>query len=156
MAVYCMASIYAVTRVNGWDNVNTYLVFFGTVFTLGPVLAASLMGTTLKSEMFKSIVKRAFAITIFGIGIQVIGTAVFTVSSADIQMINGTMAIESLSAYSNMITVRWVLEVAGLALLGFLAMASIKKANYTLVYVAVAVLIIGEAMSRYAFYVMGA
>ena len=36
--VYCMASIYAVTRVNGWDNINTYLVFFGTVFTLGPVL----------------------------------------------------------------------------------------------------------------------
>ena len=50
--VYCMASIYAVTRVNGWDNINTYLVFFGTVFTLGPVLAASLLGVTLKGDGF--------------------------------------------------------------------------------------------------------
>ena len=156
IAVYCMASIYAATRVNGWDNVNTYLVFFGTVFTLGPVLAASLMSTTLKGDLLKSIIKWAFAITVFGIGIQVIGTAVFSVSTAEIETINGAAAIESLSGYSTMITFRWILEVAGLALLGFLAMASVKKVNYALIYAAVAVLMIGEAMSRYVFYVMGA
>jgi anaerobic dimethyl sulfoxide reductase subunit C (anchor subunit) len=155
-AVYCMASIYAATRVNGWDNVNTYLVFFGTVFTLGPVLAASLMSTTLKGDLLKSIVKWAFAITVFGIAIQVIGTAVFAVSSADLELINGASAIESLAGYSTMITFRWILEVIGLALLGFLAMGSMKKVNYALIYAAVVVLLIGEGMSRYAFYIMGA
>ena len=67
-------------------------------------------------------VKWAFAITVFGIGIQVIGNAVFSVSTAEIEMISGATAIESLSGYSTMITSRWILEVAGLALLGFLAM----------------------------------
>lgn len=155
IAVFCMASIYAVTRVNGWDNINTYLVFFGTVFTLGPVLAASLLGVTLKGEGFKSIVKPAFAITVFGIAIQVIGTAVFAVSSADLEMINGVSAIESLSGYSTMVTFRWVLEVIGLALLGFLSI-SLKKVNYAFIYTAAAVLLIGEGMSRYVFYVLGA
>jgi anaerobic dimethyl sulfoxide reductase subunit C len=154
--VYCMASIYTVTRVNGWDNVNTYLIFFGTVFTLGPILAASLMGINLKGETFKNVIKWAFAITIFGIGIQVIGTAIFSVSASELQLISATTAVESLSAYSNMIAIRWVLEVAGLALLGFLSMASVKKVSYTLIYVAAAVLIVGEALNRYVFYVMGA
>lgn len=156
IAVYCMASIYAATRVNGWNNINTYLVFFGTVFTLGPILAASLMSANLKGDLLKSIIKSAFAITVFGIGIQVIGTAVFSVSTAEIEMINGAAAIERLSGYSTMITSRWLLEIAGLALLGFLAIASVKKLNYTLLYAAVAVLIVGEALSRYAFYVLGA
>lgn len=156
IAVYCMASIYAVTRVNGWDNINTYLVFFGTVFTLGPVLAASILGVTLKGDGFKRMVKPAFAITVFGIAIQVIGTAVFSVSSADLEMINGVSAIESLSGYSTMVTFRWVLEVFGLALLGFLAMSSLKKINYAFIYTAAAVLLIGEGMSRYVFYVLGA
>lgn len=156
IAVYCMASLYAATRVNGWNNVNTYLVFFGTVFTLGPILAASLMSTTLKGDLLKGLIKWAFAITVFGIGIQVIGTAVFSVSPAEIEMINGAAAIQHLSGYSSMITSRWVLEIAGLALLGFLAVSSVKKVNYALLYAVVAVLIVGEVMSRYAFYVMGA
>lgn len=155
-AVYCMASIYAATRINGWDNVNTYVVFFGTVFALGPVLATSLMRTSLKGDIFKSIVKRAFAITLFGIAIQVIGTAIFSVSSAEVEMINGVTALESLSGYSMMITVRWVLEIIGLALLGFLAITSTKAISYTWIYAAVAVLIVGEAISRYTFYVIGA
>nr|WP_295974443.1 DmsC/YnfH family molybdoenzyme membrane anchor subunit [uncultured Bacillus sp.] len=155
-AVFCMASIYAATRVNGWDNVNTYLVFFGTVFTLGPVLAAGLLSVTIKGDSLKSIVKWAFAITIFGIGIQVIGTALLAVSSADIEMIKGATAFESLSGYGTMITFRWVLEIIGLALLGFLSLTSVKKAGFALIYAAVAVLIIGEGMSRYVFYVLGA
>lgn len=154
--VYCMASIYTVTRVNGWDSINTYLVFYGTVFTLGPIIAASLLGTNFKGEAFKSIVKWAFAMTIFGLGIQVIGTAIFAVSTPDIQLINGITAVEKLSTYGSMITFRWVLEAAGLALLGFLALVSMKKVNDSLIYLALAVFFIGEGMSRYLFYVIGA
>lgn len=51
---------------------------------------------------------------------------------------------------------RWILEVMGLALLGFLAVGSMKKVNYALIYAAVVVLLIGEGMSCYAFYIMGA
>ena len=154
--VFCMASIYTATRINGWENINTYLVIYGTVFTLGPVLATSLMRTTLHREVFKGIVKRAFAITILGIGIQVIGTAILAVSTPAMQLISGTTAAASLSVYSQMIVIRWVLEVAGFALLGFMAMASLKKVNDYLVYAAFAILLLAEVMSRYLFYVMGA
>lgn len=154
--VYCMASIYVVTRVNGWDHINTYLVFYGTVFTLGPIFAASLMRIQLNGGSYKSVLKWAFAITIVGIGFQVIGTALLSVSTTELQMISGTMAGESLSTYSSMISIRWVLEVIGLILLGILAMSSLKKLNCFLIYIAVAVLIVGEGMSRYVFYVMGA
>lgn len=154
--VFCMAKLYAVTQINGWNNINTYLVFYGTVFTLGPVLSASLMGIKLKGETLHEIVKSAFFITIFGIAIQAIGTAIFSVSIPDVQMINGASAVESLSAYGGMITVRWVLEVAGLILLGVLALTTVHKINYSVVYVALLILIIAEAMSRYAFYVIGA
>lgn len=154
--VYCMAKLYSVTQVTGWNNVNTYLVFFGTVFTLGPVLSASLMGVTLNGESFKEMIKWAFAITIFGIAIQVVGTAIFAVATPELQMINGSTAVESLSAYGNMIALRWILEAAGLILLGVLALTSMKKINYSVAYLALLVLIIAEAMSRYVFYVIGA
>jgi anaerobic dimethyl sulfoxide reductase subunit C (anchor subunit) len=154
--VYCMSSIYVVTRVNGWGNINTFLVFYGTVFTLGPVLSASLMGVTLNSEMFKEIIKWAFVILILGIGIQVIGTGLLSVSSSDIQLISSTTASENMATYSSMIASRWILDVVGLAVLGFAAMSSIKKPNYSIIYLALAVLIVGEAMSRYVFYALGA
>ena len=44
----------------------------------------------------------------------------------------------------------------GLALLGFLALVSMKKVNDSLIYLALAVFFIGEGMSRYLFYVIGA
>ncbi|MBL4953505.1 DmsC/YnfH family molybdoenzyme membrane anchor subunit [Neobacillus sp. OS1-32] len=153
--VYCMASIYAVTRVNGWGNINTYLVFYGTVFTLGPVLAASLLGATVESEPVTKILKWAFALAVFGISIQIIGTVIFSVSPTDVQLINGTTATEHLTGYSSMITSRWILEIIGLAVLGFVSMSS-KKSAFTIVYLALVVLLIGEAMSRYVFYVLGA
>lgn len=155
VAVYSMANLYAFTRVNGWDNINTYLIFFGTVFTLGPVLAASLMGTTLKGDLLTSIIKWAFAITVFGIGIQVIGLGVFSASIKEIEMINGVTAIESLSGYVPLIIFRWIVEAVGIALLGFWVMSLNKKVNYAFIYVAIIALIIGEGMNRYAFYVMG-
>lgn len=154
--VYCMAKLYTVTQISGWNHINTYLVFFGTVFTLGPVFGASLMGITLKGEELRNLVKWAFVITILGIAIQVIGTAIFTVSLQEVQMINGTTVQESLTAYGNMIIGRWILEVAGLILLGVLAMKTIRKINYTVIQVALLLLLIAEAMSRYIFYVIGA
>ena len=58
-------------------------------------------------------------------------SSIFAVSTPDIQLINGITAVESLSGYSKMITFRWVLEALGLALLGFLALVSVKKVNYS-------------------------
>jgi len=154
IAVYCMASIYTVTRINGWHSLNTYLVFYGTVFTLGPVLCASVIGLTYK-DVVKKIIKMAFVLSVVGIAIQVLGTIIFSVTSFDIQLINGTSAVEILGSYNSMIIARWVLELAGLALLGVVAMDSMKKVNYSMIYLVLAAIIVGEAMNRYVFYILG-
>lgn len=155
--LFCMAQLYKVTRVNGWDHLNTYLVFFGTAFTLGPVLGASLLFPFVKSEQFKKIVKWAFAVSIFGITIQIIGAAMFNGYMTDIQLIHGVSASEKLQAYSGFIGTRWVIEALGIMAMGYLALASSqRKVNYTVIYAALAVILVAEGMSRYVFYVMGA
>lgn len=154
IAVYCMASIYSVTRVNGWNSINTYLIFYGTIFTLGPVLCASLIGITHKDEV-KKIMKSVFVLAIFGITIQVLGAVIFSVTSFDIQLVNGITAVEKLGEFRNMMVARWVLEIAGLALLGFITMSSMKKLSYSMIYIVLTAIIVGEAMNRYLFYVLG-
>jgi len=156
IAVYCMASTYVVTRINGWGNMNSYLLSYGTMFTLGPILSTILIGKQLKIETFKETIQWAFALTILGIGIQAIGTALFSVSSAEIELINSVTAVTKLEGYSGMIAARWILEIVGLGALGFLVMSSMKKIHYSFIYTILAVLVIGEAMSRYVFYVLGA
>lgn len=154
--IYCMATAYAVTRVNGWSLLNTYLVFYGTVFTLGPILTVSLIGKQLNSENFKDMIKWAFVFSLLGIGIQALGTAVFSASSPAIELVQGTTAVEKLGAYNSMITTRWVIEVMGLAVFGFLAMSSIKKINFSYITAVLAALVVAEGISRYLFYVLGA
>jgi len=156
IAVYCMASTYVVTRINGWGNMNSYLLSYGTMFTLGPILSTILIGKQLKIETFKETIQWAFALTILGIGIQAIGTALFSVSSGEIELINSVTAVTKLEGYSGMIAARWILEIVGLGALGFLVMSSMKKIHYSFIYTILAVLVIGEAMSRYVFYVLGA
>ncbi|MBM4761284.1 DmsC/YnfH family molybdoenzyme membrane anchor subunit [Bacillus sp. B15-48] len=156
MAIFSMAQTYAFTRVNGWDHFNTYAVFFGTAFALGPVLGAGLLIPSLKAEQRRKIVKIAFAVGIFGIGIQIIGSAMFAAYTPEVQLISGGTAAAKLAPYSTMIGIRWFIELAGLAVLGYLSLSSKPKLNYSFLYAALAVLVVAEGMSRYVFYVLGA
>lgn len=36
--IFCMASIYRYTSILTWNDINTYLMFYGTTLTLGAVL----------------------------------------------------------------------------------------------------------------------
>ncbi|WP_239093978.1 DmsC/YnfH family molybdoenzyme membrane anchor subunit [Bacillus sp. B15-48] len=96
-AIFTMAQTYAVTRVNGWDHLNTYVVFFGTVLALGPVLGSSLVLPSFKGEELKKIVKWAFTFGILGVMIQVIGSAMFAAYTPEIQMITGETAAAKLA-----------------------------------------------------------
>ena len=154
--IYCMASAYAVTRVNGWDHLNTYVVFYGTAFSLGPVLGASMMLRTIKADQMKKVVKWAFLIGIFGVAIQVIGAAMFAGYTPEVQLITGESAAAKLESYSGMIGFRWAIEMLGLGVMGYLSLSSKPKVSYSLVYAALLVFVAAEGMSRYVFYVLGA
>lgn len=153
--IFCMGQLYSVTRVSGWDHINTFLVFYGTAFTLGPVLGASLLVFTVNSEKLQQTINWAFVFSIFGVAIQVIGAAMLNSYVGDMNLIATVPVAEKIHSYSGMIGIRWIIESVGLVGLGYLALFSSKK-NYTLIYAALAFFFIAEGMSRYVFYVFGA
>ena len=153
--IFCMAQLYSVTRVSGWDHINTYLVFYGTAFTLGPVLGASLLVSSGNSDKLQKTINWAFVFSIFGVAIQVFGAAMFNSYVGDMNLIDTVSAAEKIQSYSGMIGIRWIIESVGLIGLGYLALFQTKK-NFTLIYAALVFFLIAEGMSRYVFYVLGA
>jgi len=153
--IYCMATAYTVTRVNGWNHLNTYFVFYGTAFSLGPILGASLLAPSLKGEAIVKAIKWAFAFSIIGIAVQLIGSAMFNAYIPEIQTISGETAANKIVPYSGMIGVRWVIEIAGLVLLAYLSLNTKKNMKYAFIYAVLIFFVLAEGMSRYVFYVLG-
>lgn len=154
--VYCMAAIYSNTLVNGWNHANTFLSFYGTTFTLGAILAVSLSIISLQnSELSKDLSKTAFLVVFAGIAVQLIGLATYSSLEGEIRQISGQAAAVSLGAYEGTVAIRWIIELIGIAVLAYLALAPSKKVYYSFVYLALLAIIIGEGMSRYVFYVLG-
>ncbi|WP_019156059.1 dimethyl sulfoxide reductase anchor subunit family protein [Robertmurraya massiliosenegalensis] len=153
--IYCMAMIYSNSLVSGWNSVNTFTSFYGTALVLGPVLVVSLLAPVLK-EKAQSLIKTAFYISLGGIALQLVGVALFGSVMPEDNMIEGTNALASLADYQTTVAIRWIIEVVGVAFLGYLSVAKQQKVSFSLAYVALAVLLFAEGMSRYVFYVLGA
>ncbi|RSK54648.1 dimethyl sulfoxide reductase anchor subunit family protein [Bacillus canaveralius] len=156
--IYCMAAIYANTLVSGWHSINTFTSFYGTAFVLGPVLAASFNAPLLRNKQSEAeangLVKYAFYMAIFGIAVQIVGVALFSSAMPEVNMISGTNAMTGLEAYQGTVALRWIIEVIGVGVLGYLSMAN-RKVSLSFAYVALAALVFAEGMSRYVFYVLG-
>lgn len=152
--IYCMAAIYAKTLVSGWNSINTFTSFYGTALVLGPVLVASFLASAIK-EKAQSLIKFSFYIAIAGIAIQLIGLALFGTVMPEVNMITGMNALNELAGYQGTVALRWIIEVMGVGVLGFMAMASNKKVSLSFTYLALAAIVLAEGMSRYVFYVLG-
>ncbi len=152
--IYCMAAIYAKTLVSGWNSINTFTSFYGTALVLGPVLVASFLASAIK-EKAQSLIKFSFYIAIVGIAIQLIGLALFGTVMPEVNMITGMNALNELAGYQGTVALRWIIEVMGVGVLGFMAMASNKKVSLSFTYLALAAIVLAEGMSRYVFYVLG-
>jgi anaerobic dimethyl sulfoxide reductase subunit C (anchor subunit) len=119
------------------------------------VLVASLLAPQLKDKA-QSLIKNAFYISLGGIGLQLIGVALFGSVLPEVNMIEGTNALASLADYQTTVAIRWIIEVMAVAFLGYLSIAKQEKVSFSFAYVALAVLVFAEGMSRYVFYVLGA
>ena len=157
--IYCMAAIYANSLISGWNSVNTYLSFYGTAFILGAVLIASFTVPALRAknmdDMAKNLLKLSFFAALLGIALQLVGVALFPASMAEVNIMAATAASTSLETYQATIAIRWVVEVIGFILLGYLALAPAKKTPMAVAFVALIVLGFAEGLSRYVFYVLG-
>lgn len=157
--IYCMGAIYANSLVSGWHSLNTFTSFYGTALILGPVVAASCIVPLLREmqgDLAQNIVKNAFYISLFGIAIQVIGVALFGSSIPEVNMIAGNNGIASLENYQSTVVIRWIIEAIGMSVLGYLSVSKSKKVSASFVFIALAVLVFAEGMSRYVFYILGA
>lgn len=158
--IYCMAAIYANTLVSGWNSINTYTSFFGTAIVLGPILAASfiipMLGENETGELAQTLIKNSFIIALVGIAVQLVGVAVFSTAMPEVNMIAGTNALAALTGYSTTVALRWIVEIVGIAVLGYLTISKNKKMPLSFGYLALVVLFFAEGMSRYVFYVLGA
>lgn len=181
--VYVMSAMYRFSLVSGWDSINTVTSFYGTALVLGPVLVTSLVipalskyqksqdetavavvepmqNTQLQSEREVNVTaqilgKYAFYVAAIGIGIQLVGLAVFGTTMPEINMIQGASGLSALEGYQSMVVLRWVIELAGLGFLGYLVMSPKMKFSPTYAYAILVVLLVAEGMSRYVFYVLG-
>lgn len=157
--VYCMAAIYAHSLIDPWNSVNTYLSFYGATFILGSVLGIALLTPLLyKNKMeteAKSFIKIALIMTAIGIGIQLIGTAVFAATISDMSIVGGLGGAEILSNYQFTIVSRWVISILGLAILAYAALSNRKKFIANLTLLTLVVFLMSEGIGRYVFYVLG-
>jgi len=157
--IYCMAAIYANSLISGWNSINTYLSFYGTAFILGAVLIASFTVPALRAknmdETAKNLLKLSFYIALFGIALQLVGVALFPATMTDVNIMAATTAQASLEAYQGAIAIRWIVEVIGLILLGYLALSPVKKTPIAVVFAALIVIGFAEGISKYVFYVLG-
>mgnify|MGYP001212021834 CR=1 FL=1 len=157
--IFCMASIYTNSLVSGWNSVNTFTSFYGSALIIGPVLVVSLMVPVLRDEKFEnlsqSLVKYAFYLSIIGIAVQLVGLAVFAASIPEITMIGATDALTILDGYQSTVVARWIIELIGAGILGYLALSYNRKAA-SLAIVSLLALITAEGMSRYLFFLLGA
>lgn len=158
--VYCMGAVYSNSLVSGWDSINTFTSFFGTALVLGPIVALSLVVPMLRDlkyeELTKSLVKYAFYLAIFGISVQLVGVAVFATSVPEVNMIAGTNAIAMFDGYQSTVAIRWIIEVIGVGILGYLALFYNRKVAVSFAFIALLALVAAEGMSRYLFYLLGA
>jgi anaerobic dimethyl sulfoxide reductase subunit C (anchor subunit) len=152
--IYCMAAIYAKTLVSGWNSIHTFTSFYGTALVLGPVLVISFIAPAFK-EKAQSLIKYSFYIAIAGIAIQLVGLALYGTVNHEVNMIAGTNAMAELAGYQGAVALRWIIEVIGVGVLGFMAMAPSKKVSISFAYLALAAIVLAEGMSRYVFYVLG-
>jgi anaerobic dimethyl sulfoxide reductase subunit C (anchor subunit) len=158
LAIYSMANIYGNSVRPAWDNLNTYIAFFGTTLALGSLGAASFIvygakGSTLNGAAI-SLLKKLSILAVAAIVLPLIYLPVFisglgsgvAAAQASAQLLSGT--------YAFIIVIGAVLSLIGTALLylGLNKAAKTSLIPLQFVFLALALVIVGEFIGRYVFY----
>lgn len=155
--IFCMGAIYSASLVSGWNSVHTFTSFYGTSLVLGAVLAASLLLPALRSEeLGKGLAKYSFITAVLGISVQIVGVALFATAIPEVNIINGMNAITMMDGYQSTVAIRWIIEVIGVGILGYIGLSFNRKPQVSFAYAALLAVLVAEGMSRYLFYVLGA
>ena len=157
VAVFCMASIYASSIRPAWENVNTYISFFGTTFLFGTVgalvaIAYGMKGKTVTPEVMATL-KKISLVALLAVAVQLIYLPIYISGLASAGSAGSASAKLLATGYAAPVVIRWLLSLAG----GVLAVYALNKkgkgrmAANTL-YLALVAILVGEFIGRFVFY----
>lgn len=156
--VYCMSKIYMSASVVTWMHINTWFMFFGTVFILGAVLAMRLIVQSSHYFAPQATARRLAKLTVKAVIITVVArlivqplyiTFLAGVRSGD----NVTFPLQPLAAFDALSGVRlttWIMMAIGATLFGL----SVRQPRIAYGYAMAGsvLLVIAEIMARYTFF----
>lgn len=149
VAVFAMSQLYMETIIPAWQSANTLVDFYATTIILGAVLFYVTAGQKGREKLPR--------LELFVLGMVFVQLAFLPNYMASLGAMAGagqeSVALLA-SDYSATAVLRWLFVLGGVFLLVISRMEKYAKQS-TLLYVAVAVLIIGEVMGRYLFYTSG-
>ncbi|BAE85197.1 dimethyl sulfoxide reductase anchor subunit family protein [Desulfitobacterium hafniense] len=158
-AVFSMASIYSSSIRPAWDNVNTYIAFYGATLAMGVLGAAAVTAFGLKGQTSAGLIKTLRNMAYLGAASVLLPLAYLPVFTSGLNG-GGTAAEASAQILTDSMGVlagRGVLSIAGVILLvaALNKGAKGKTLSTGTVYLALALVIAGEFIGRYLFYAMG-
>lgn len=151
--VYCMAKIYAVSLVSGWNSIHTFTSFYSTTIILGTAFVFVFSLQMLKSGESNLNVTLLISL-IIGFAIGLLGLFFMPSSLVETTIIQSTPALIKYEALTTLLTIRWISGFIGLVAILYVTMK--KKINLASLIVAVTLLVVAESLGRYIFYYFGA
>lgn len=158
-AVFSMASIYSSSVIPAWDNVNTYLSFYGATFAMGALGAATALVVGLKGASIGNALKglsTSAYLGILAVILPLVYLPVFTSGLKD----GDTATAASAQVFSE--SMGMVLGYGGLSLVGAgLLLFALRKGSKEgsvssgTIYLALGLVLVGQFLGRYLFYAMG-
>lgn len=160
-AVFSMASIYTSSIRPAWDNVNTYIAFFGATLAMGVLGASStivfgMRGNSLSTELTKSLKTMGYV----GLASVVLPLIYLPVLISGLKGgdVTAVASAEILTGSTGLLVMSGVLLVVGIALLLYALSKGgnkVKAVSTSTIYLALLLVLVGEFMSRYIFYAIG-
>jgi len=157
LAIYAMAKVYMVTIIPAWNHINTLFAFYGTTLLLGAFLAASLLVIKGKDmqELVRDGLKIAFGTVIFALALQIIILPLYLTTLAAGDVFAQTTGQILSTAYSTLLVIRWLLVLAGGAVLALSwVKLNTKEAGIpqNIIYSSFIMVFVAEVIGRYLFY----
>ena len=159
-AIFSMASIYSSSIRPAWDNVNTYIAFFGATLAMGVLGASStvvfgMKGNSLSADLAKSL-KTIGYVGAAAVVLPLVYLPVF-ISSLKGGDVAAVASAEIFTGSTGLLAISGLLLVVGIALLlyAFSKGGKVKAVSTGTIYLALLLVLVGEFMSRYLFYAIG-
>jgi len=158
--IFSMSNIYSSSVRPAWDNSNTYVAFFGATLAMGVLGASSVIAFAMKGNSYSltssKTLKTMAYVGALGVVLPLLNIPLFisglksggSTAATSAQILTENMGVLAASA---------LFLILGIALLlHSLYKEGARPARFAgIIYLALVLVIAGEAMSRYLFYAIG-